>query len=213
MLINGDEIIREIITNRQAWIMGWTGAYKTSLAYRISYELVKRKEVKYIFTNNNSVWADDITKQIDKIDGVIILDEGGLYVETKQEVREFTALAMKLNVIYLIPSYQEPPRGMQNLKIRPAVNIIDSGIPLLIYRWETKSGGTKDGGYFGWLNPSEIFGIYSRQDPGDTAEKILKEVQRITGNFYSKHGRSKPEKMAIDWWEVKDSIEKTLEGK
>ena len=214
MIINGEDVINQIVTNRQAWIQGTTGSYKTSLAYRLSYELVKRKEVKYIFTNNASVWGDDMSILDDQINGVMILDEGGLYIDTKQEVKDFTALAMKLNVIYLIPSYQPPPKGMQNLKIEPFGRIIDSGIPLVIYKWTTKTGGTKDHGYFFWINPSEIFGIYSRQDPGGTTIKMLEQVQRVTANLYKKFGHENPTKRVdIGWWEVKDRIEELLEEK
>lgn len=214
MLLFHDEIMREIVTNRQAWIKGWTGAHKTSLSYRLAYELIKRKEVKYLISNNKCVWADEIEGiKEDKLNSVIILDEGGLYVETKQDVREFVSLAMKLNVIYLIPSYWEVPRGMRNLIIEPAVNIIDSGIPLLIYKWTVKSSSGHDHGYFGWFNPSEVYGVYSRQDPGENTTRIIEGIREKTKELYKRYGHDEPSKMAIDWWEVKDKIEEELDKK
>lgn len=214
MLINSDEILRIIMQTRQAWIFGYTGCHKTSLAYRFAYELIKKKVVKYLYTNNRSIWADDITKAFDQINGVVIIDEGGIYIESKKEVTNFKALAMKLNVIYLIPSNEEPPKNFQVLKIEPIGSIIDSGIPLIVYRWETKKGGQKDNGFFGWWDPSEIYGVYSRQDPGENTTKLLEEVKRITGNFYAKFGRENTvKKVDFTWWEVADTIEKIMEEK
>lgn len=208
MLINADTILRIIRQTRQAWICGYTGSYKTSLAYRLSYEIVlNRKYVKYIFSNNRSVWVDDLTKQNDQINGVVILDEGGAYIESKQEVKNFKWLAEKLNVIYLIPSNEEPPINFRQVRIEPLWTIYDSGIPLIIYRWETKKGGKKDHGIFGWWQPSEIYGIYSRQDPGDETAKVLKEVTRITENFFKRYGRENlPKQVAFAWWETVEKV-------
>ncbi len=213
MLINADTIIRVVRQTRQAWICGYTGSYKTSLAYRLAYEFVlKRKYVRHIFSNNHSVWADNIENQVDQIDGVVIIDEGGAYIEGKKEVTNFKWLAEKLNVIYLVPSNEEPPVNFRQVRIEPMWTIYDSGIPLIVYRWETKKGGKKDHGFFGWWKPSEIYGVYSRQDPGDDTTKLLQEVNRITRNFFEKFGRTnQPRKVDFAWWETVDKVAEVAE--
>lgn len=213
-LIGANDVISQIITNRQAWITGANGSYKTSVAYRLAYDLViKYNAVEYIYTNNKSSWGDDITKNVScEVNGVIIIDEGGLYIKSKNDVEEFTALAMKLNAIYLVPSYRPPPKGMRNLTIFALPMLLESGLPLVAYKWEANNASRKQQGIFFFWNPQEIYGVYSRQDPGGVTIELLKNVNRITQNLYNSYGREKPtQAVDITWGELKEDIIEALE--
>lgn len=188
MLINAEEVIRELLQNRQAWIHGYNGSHKTSLAWRLAYELKKRKHINKIFSNNQSIWSDDIKEQTVKVDGAIILDEGGYYIDSRDDVKEFTAMARKLEVYYLIPSYIEPPKGMRNLEIFPLFTLMDAFVPIIFYMWKIGTKGSKSNGYFAWWNPQEIYGVYSTKDPGSRTTQLLKEVQRIADNQAKQFG-------------------------
>jgi len=80
---------------------------------------------------------------------------------------------------------------------------MSAGLPLIIYRWRVRIGAFTDQGYFGWFNPSEIYGIYSSKDPGDTAGDIIdflvKRTQEYRASFgYDENGISEVEVTSED---------------
>lgn len=181
MLLGGANIRGLIQEYRLCWICGRFSGGKTSLAYALAYEWL-RKGYRLV-TTNASVWADDMD-QVKLIwpDGpdasprlrtVCILDEGGLYFKASAQIEQVAAFAAKMDCIYLIPSFFPPVRAAQVVTVQPIFGLRAAGIPLIVYQWRTKIQGFDDRGLFYWWRPSEVYGVYSRQDPGSEPDEVV----------------------------------------
>jgi hypothetical protein len=100
-----------------------------------------------------------------------------------------------MDVIYLIPSFWPPTRAAQILVCQPLFSLKSAGLPFVFYKWRVKIGSFQDGGWFVWFWPQEIYGIYSRQDPGDRAEKIIDFLVKKTGDYRKLYGRETENKL------------------
>jgi len=94
-----------------------------------------------------------------------------------------------MDCIYLLPSFWPPTRAAQVLVVQPIFNFKRAGIPVVFYRWRVKIGSFEDKGFFIWWRPEEIYGIYSRQDPGDTGAEIVEFLIKRTEEFRERYGR------------------------
>jgi len=192
MLINASGFIQTVWGYRLLWILGRFGGGKTSLAYRLAQEYLD--DGYRLISNNASIWADDLSeiKLLDSnhLKAVVILDEGGLVFKSSKQIEMIAAYANKMDCIYIIPSYFPPTRTAQVVTCQPIVNLKAAGVPLIAYRWRCKLGGFEDRGSFFWLNPGEIYGIYSRQDPGDRAGEIVSFLVEKSEEFRSRYGRA-----------------------
>jgi len=191
MLINADVFLATVVSYRLVWISGRFGGGKTSLAYRIAQEFLERDY--RLVTNNKSVWSDPIESiQLDEnnhLKAVIILDEGGLWFKSSKQIEMVASYAAKMDCIYLLPSFWPPTRAAQVLVVQPIFNFKRAGIPVVFYRWRVKIGSFEDKGFFIWWRPEEIYGIYSRQDPGDTGAEIVEFLIKRTEEFRERYGR------------------------
>lgn len=193
MLINAGDCIRTCANYRLVWILGRFGGGKTSLAYKIA-EFYGNQGYR-LLSNNYSIWADDWKDvSLDKnnhLHAVVIWDEGGQYFTDARQIKQIAAYANKMDVIHLIPSYFPPCRAAQVVTIQPQFNLKSAGIPLIVYKWRVRLGGFQDEGNFYWLNPKEIYGVYSRQDPGDTAGELVEYLTKKTEEYRSAYGRER----------------------
>lgn len=191
-LIGADSVISVIRDYRMVWITGRTGGYKSSLAYKLAEYFLK--DGYRLVSNNRSIWADD-PSEVDLMPNghlktVVILDEGGLEFKASRQIELIASYPAKMDVIYLIPSYWPPAKAAQVLIIQPLFSLIKAGVPLVIYTWRLKLGSFTDKGMFMWWNPAEIYGIYSRQDPGARAGEIVDWLIKRTREFQQYHGHS-----------------------
>ena len=170
-LINEGSVMGAITNYRLVWIGGRFSGGKTSLAFAIA---AYYGDFGYrIITNCQSVWADDPQKvklleqgnDAGHLKAVILLDEGGIEFETNKQVSEISAYAAKMDMIFLVPSFNPPARKFQVLSIQPVWNLKPVGIPYIHYKWTVQLGSFKEEGSFGWWFPQEVFVVYSRQDP------------------------------------------------
>lgn len=190
-LINADVCTMTILSYRLVWISGRFGGGKTSIAYKLA-ETYLNKGYRLI-SNNMSVWSDPIeeVKLLDTghLKAVVILDEGGLWFKSSKQIEMVASYAAKMDVIYLLPSFWPPTRAAQVLTIQPLFNFKSAGVPIIFYRWRVKLGSFDEKGYFIWFQPSEIYGIYSRQDPGDSGALIVDWLIEKTNEFRAHFGR------------------------
>ena len=191
MFINEEPFLGIISSYRLVWIGGRVGGHKTSLAYMIARSYLEKGY--RLITNNRCVWADNPEKvELDKdghLKAVVVLDEGGLYFKSSRQVEMIASYPAKMDVIYLIPSFWPPVRTAQILTCQPLFNLKSAGLPVIVYRWRVKVGAFEDKGHFLWINPSEIYGVYSRQDPGEQADKIISWLVDRTELYRRSHGR------------------------
>lgn len=150
-------------TSRLLNMAGRTGGGKTSLAYRIAFELHEAGFIRYIFSNVDSVWNDDPRDMAlveRRIDAAFILDEGGLFLEKRTEFKQYSAFMRKLNIVLIIPSVWEPMTGIKFLRVQRLMSLEVVGLPVWVYRWRLSHGEIRERGLFFWRQPSEIFGVY-----------------------------------------------------
>ena len=193
MLINADEILGIIQSYRLCWLCGRFSGGKTSASYKLAETYLK--DGYRLITNNKSIWADPF-EQVTLLDdgsnfmhSVIIFDEGGLYFKGSKQIEQVCSYAAKMDNIFLIPSFWPPTRAAQVVMVQPLYNLKKIGLPLIVYQWKVNMKGFRDEGKFYWLLPQEIYGIYSRRDPGDDPAKIVQHVIQQTDEFVRREGR------------------------
>ena len=197
MFINAQPILGVLDMYRIVWISGRFGGHKTALAFQIAKTYLERGY--NLVTNSRSVWADDINdvtlNNDNQLHSVVILDEGGLYFKSSKQIEMIASYAAKMDVVYLIPSFWPPTRSAQIINIQPVISLKATGLPIIVYKWTIKIGHFKDNGWFLWWNPKEIYGIYSRQDPGDDPESIIEFLIKNTEEFRRRYGRKASNKL------------------
>lgn len=196
-LLYSDEIIGLTNSYRVIWIDGRYGGGKTSLAHMLAYELLKSGKYKYLVSNVNSVWRDkreDIKPDADKrLNCVVILDEGGLFIDDPRKAQRFKTALRKLNVVVITPSVEPPSSRMKFITVQRELSFEFVGLPAYLYRWSLKKGMVTEKGRFAWWKPAGIFGIYDTSqnpmsDSGiagfliEAAERVNKDV---VGYLYS----------------------------
>ena len=200
-LIGAGAFLNALAGYRTCWISGRTGGFKTSLSYKLA-SIWLEKGYRLV-TNNRSIWADDLG-QLEFVNDsghlkcVVIVDEAGMDVETSRQVKAMFAYKAKMDMIILMPSVEDVPRAAQKLICQQLFNFQLIGIPLVVYRYQISQGAFKDAGTFFWWRPSEVFGIYSRQDPGAGAADIIRWIESKTREFRSLHGRSSEQVSGVE---------------
>lgn len=195
-LIGADMILQAIQAYRLVWISGRFGGGKTSIAYMFAKQFLERGY--RLITNNHCIWADDmketqLLQDTNHLHAVIILDEGGQYFKASKQIEMIASYAAKMDCIYLIPSFFPPVRTAQVVTIQPLWNIRGTGVPLTIYRWSVKIGNFSDKGHFAWLFPEEVYGVYSRQDPGTRGDEVVSFLIQRSEEFREAYGRAQGE--------------------
>jgi hypothetical protein len=148
-------------------------------------------------TNVRSVWADD-PSQLDFVDEyghlrlVVIMDEGGLWLKRNAQVEAMAAYAAKMDVVYIISSYFPPASYFRIFKIKVLYGFRHIRIPLVFYRWSLRDvEGFADKGLLIWWNPSEVYGVYSRQDPAADGNEIVDFMANKVEEFRKHYDRSR----------------------
>ncbi len=193
MFINGGQIFPIIQSYRLVWIAGRFSGGKTSFSYKVAERFLKNGQYRLI-SNTNCIWNDDPNDVQLMDDGmlhaVIVLDEGGQWFKSSKEIERIAAYAAKMDCIYIIPSFWPPNRSAQVVTIQPLFNFISAGIPAIVYSWSVSLGSFKDKGWFAWVYPQSIYGVYSRQDPGDSPETIISFLTQRTEEYIQSRGRN-----------------------
>lgn len=191
MFIGAEQILGILDSYRLIWISGRPGGHKTALAFMIAKRFL---ESGYrLVTNSRSVWADDL-KDVDldhnnHLHSVVLLDEGGLYFKASRQIEEIASYVAKMDQIFIIPSFWAPAKIAQAINIQPVVSLKATGLPIIVYKWRVDVGATKDKGIFFWWDPKEIYGVYSRQDPGEDPEEIIKFLISKKDQYRKRYGR------------------------
>jgi hypothetical protein len=190
MLIGGGEIVEFLELYRFCWITGRPAGGKTSFAVRIAREFLERGY--RLASNLKCVWNDDLASIGLNKDGmlkvVVIMDEAGLQLQSSKQVKRVFSFSAKMDMIILIPSHSEPPRAAQIVTIQPVFSFISIGLPIIVYTYEVNCGRFKTKGFFLWIAPKEVFGVYSRQFTSYGVEKIINWCNEKTKEFVTSQG-------------------------
>ena len=191
MFIGAGSILGVLDMYRLIWISGRFGGHKTALSFKIAERYLEQGY--NLITNSRCVWADNMDQvklnEHNQLHSVIVLDEGGLYFKSGRQVEQIAAYAAKMDCIYIIPSFFPPTKTAQVVTIQPVISLKATGLPVIIYKWAVNIGSFKERGWFAWIKPQEIYGIYSRQDPGDDPDEIINFLSVRSDEFRNRYGR------------------------
>lgn len=161
---------------------GRYGSGKTALAHMIAQEIMLRFKFRYILSNVQSAWRDDVSdvflRDGLKADAIIILDEAGTFMRTATEVSWWLAALRKLNVVILCPSFEPPSRAARMLTFQRVFNGHIIGLDFWWYKWGLNMGELNENGNFYWRNPREIFGIFDTVGYPVEANEILSGCEK-----------------------------------
>lgn len=192
MLINAERFIELVATYRLCHIDGRFGGGKTALAVRLFPEFARRGY--RMISNTACVWSDSTDDiQMDEagmLHAYIMLDEGGLYFAEKDDAKELVSYAAKMDLVYVLPSFEQPHRRLKVITVQPVKNWRSIGLPLTMYQYRLKSGMAEDKGTFFWYGVDEIYGVYSRQDPGEDTDYLMKWLNNQKNAYRRLYGRS-----------------------
>lgn len=185
-LINADTLIANVKSFRTLWIQGRPGSFKTSLAFRIAYELLRSGFSRYLISNVRSPWRDNLNKvelrEGKYADCVCVIDEGGLFLKTGHDAETLLAFTRKLNIVLLVPSYTPPTGRLRPLTVMRTMGLGTIGLPAQVYNASLNYGQLKETSRFIWRNPSEIFGLYDTDamasDDGGIQDYVYKWTQQ-----------------------------------
>lgn len=193
-LIGAGTFISVVNNYRLLWVSGRFGGGKTSLAFKLAETWLEQGY--RLLTNGRCVWADkaeeiDFVDEFGHLKTIVVLDEGGLEFKASKQVEMIAAYAAKMDIIFILPSFWAPVRTAQVVTCQPVFGFQMIGLPLIVYKWKVKLGGFEDGGMFFWWRPAEIYGVYSRQDPGDIAADIIDLLVAKAEAFRARYGRAR----------------------
>ncbi|KAA3645708.1 MAG: hypothetical protein DWQ07_12275 [Chloroflexi bacterium] len=178
---------------RMCSIEGYLGAGKTLIALAIAEPFLK--EGYRLITNMSCVWNDEHIEDWDIEEGlkaVIIVDEGGLYLRTMKSVSDISSFARKLDCYLIFAGRRLPHEELCELILSPSYDFQRNwGLPFFRYKWTVNPQLT--GRYSGWLffaGRSGYFGIYDTVDPGDSAEVVVRYIERQTGRLFKHYNRT-----------------------
>ena len=104
------------------WIKGENRSGKTNLAFHIAESYLKSNF--RLMSNTKSVWNDDFSEDLLDSNGmlncIVVLDEGGVYMRTKESIREVMGFKGVLNSLFLMPSSEAPHEDLWANYIEPA---------------------------------------------------------------------------------------------
>jgi hypothetical protein len=164
MLLGADNVVHLANNYRVVYLSGRYGGGKTAFSFRLAYELCKRFNYRYILSNVRSVWCDDPEQVVFRdgcfLDSVLVLDEGGLFLDRASEAKQWLAMLRKLNVVLIIPSVVAPALMLRTMTVQRVFNWSALGVPIWSYAVEVRSHPTVVKDRFHWWGYSEIFGVY-----------------------------------------------------
>jgi hypothetical protein len=190
MLLGADQFIDIVRDYRLVWIRGRYSGFKTSFAVYLAETYLKKGY--RLISNARTVWNDTLEDvqllENGMLRAVMLLDEGGLYFKAGKQLEEIAAYSAKMDCIYIFPSFFPPVKAAQVVTVQPVYSYRRIGIPLVKYEWNVRLGNFNESGKFFWLFPQEIYGLYSRQDPGANPDAIKGHLVAMVEQFKEKYG-------------------------
>lgn len=190
MLYNASTVLNLMSLFRITTLGGRPGSGKTSLAFRLAFELVRQGKYRYIISNCPSVWNEQPEKVVLRsgrwADAVFVLDEAGTFLKAGAKLDTYIAYMRKLNVCIILPTFLPPSSRLKVLTIQRTMNWKSVGLPVWQYTGALASDAVRETFGFLWINPHEIFGIYDTNgfpsDDGGLEEWLVRWTQESAVN-------------------------------
>lgn len=168
-LVNATPFLAAVEHYRCVHVDGRFGGGKTSLGFAIADYLLSKRGFRYLLTNCRTPWADlpeSVVFRKDEdgypryADCVVLLDEGGSFLRFREDAEDYLKFLRKMNIVILIPSFDEPTRKLRLIVCQRVVTLESVGLPAWVYVWMVRHGRQNQKATFIYLFPSEIYGVY-----------------------------------------------------
>lgn len=163
-LVSADIFMETFLNYRKIWIDGRYGGGKTALAVMMSYWMLEKGFADYLVSNIPVAFASNpweiFPDDDDRLNTVVLLDEGGLFLRTSSDVDDYLAFLRKSNVYLIVPSVKAPSMDLREFSVWRNFNAKRVGFNVWIYNYILKTGNGKDKDKFYWRDPPEIYGLY-----------------------------------------------------
>lgn len=185
----GAEVAQDMLDQfRMVWLGGRVGGHKTSLALMLARPYLEKGY--RLITNFPCAWSDDIkTVTLDEkgfLRAVVILDEGGRFIKLSSQIEAICSYPGKMQMILVISSFTRPAPLARAFYIKAGSAYFRYGLPLVRYEWGLEDDNQSGG--FWWWCPAEIYGVYSRNNPGFGAQGIVNFLIEQEQAFERYHG-------------------------
>jgi hypothetical protein len=160
----GADIIKGYI--RQYRVLNVTGGYgtgKTAVSFAFAYDLMNTGEARYLLSNTANVWDEGFHYNLSAgktLDTITLLDEGGLFLETWADAKQYLFALRKINVFVIIPSVTPTVTPISTRVSFLRVWRRFNGLPFWLMNYRLRVEGEIEQGKFIWLFPQEIYGVY-----------------------------------------------------
>lgn len=184
-------IINRIHSRKVMWITGENRSGKTALALDVA-KYYLRSNFRLI-SNLNCVWNETLPVELDNnlmLNAVVILDEAGVSIRTKESIRYIMGAKGKLNAVFLLSSTEAPHEDLWGSYIEPHTLLNEKFIIPVFGRyfyenyfkiWRMVTFDPKTGyktNIFFQLHPKALYYIYSTLSFGTAVEDILSQFQQ-----------------------------------
>lgn len=186
MLLFASNFFRAFNTHQVACLFGSTRTGKTRLAFDIaSYYL---EDGWRLISNTKNVWEETTLPYISKddmfLDTVVILDEGGPYLRTRESYMSLMLYKGKLSTRWLIPSVDLPHEDLWKIIVMPKF----SNDWLGLWTYEETTARSRNKGFFIQVFPFALHGIFETGHPVRRPTVILSWMVENVSRLFSLHG-------------------------
>jgi hypothetical protein len=156
--MSGGEFWAMVLAYRILWLHGRFGGGKTSLAAILAARLMAEGYTDKTWSNIPMTFATTPAPPYNHVG--IVLDEAWLYLETRNDVKDYAAFVRKFEHFLFLPGIFPVHARLSFFRVCRVFNGYTLGFPFWWYTWHIKSGDVKESGHFGIWNPKSIFGHY-----------------------------------------------------
>ncbi len=183
-----DTLLSGIRDYRMVWLDGRFSGGKTAMAMRLAWEYKKRYGYRVVtntaFILNEQEEPDFIYEDgSPKLKLIVVIDEGGLYLQSNDDVMRWMAFAGKMDIVCLVPSISPPAAILRSFDLQKIHHYRSIGVPLDVYQWAVKMGSQKFTGKVKWMGMEEIFGTYSTLHPSSSPTAVINFVEAKAEQF------------------------------
>ena len=158
--------MRMLANFRSMWLFGRYGGGKTLTAFALASRLVVEGYADRIVSNipakicSNMPTIEEMEDLTQKLNLVLVLDEGGLFAESWRDAKGYMAALRKWNVTVLLPSVMPVNTRLRLLTNTRLFDGYTFGLPVWFYRLKI-SADPPDVINWALVNPGAFFGAYS----------------------------------------------------
>jgi hypothetical protein len=180
MPLSGEQALQTFRGQRNLWIGGRYGSYKTACSVRLAIEFMERGWSDHLICNFPCVAATDPSRLGDLRKVFIILDEGGAgNWLTERTFGDVVAFMRKRDLYLCVPSYSTPPLKARALNMQMVFDGHASMLDFVVYQMSLDNMNVHERNRLIWRKASEIYGLYDTNHIASDSGGILTLINAV----------------------------------